>query len=399
MHKLITKKVIETIHLSEGRELLLRDTELKGFGIRISPSGTKTFFAEGNFNRSRQTKRRSLGRYPIVPLDTARGKARELLYQWYIGMDKEKQDIKTAQEAISTFTLEETINRYFSTRSLKSEADYRQVTRRVFGDWFDRPVRSLTREDIEKRYCDRALKKGCKAQTNKAMRYLNAILNFASAETINGTPLLLSNPVQVLSDKRYDRSVKPKKTFIEASQLSVWVNAVNSLCTPLARDLLLLQIQTGLRDSEAKGLLWEDVDFENRLFTVRNTKNGSDLTIPLSNQLYGLLLERKNTATSGIYVFPNKTDTGPVSSIRKQKDKVIGATGIQFTHHCLRRTFASLLNKELGIDIPTISILLNHTPQGVTQKHYLTSSPKDFRTVYQQLSSIVLKNEEAVSGN
>ena len=54
MHKLITKKVIETIHLSGGRELLLRDTELKGFGIRISPSGTKTFFAEGNFNRSRQ---------------------------------------------------------------------------------------------------------------------------------------------------------------------------------------------------------------------------------------------------------------------------------------------------------------------------------------------------------
>ena len=120
------------------------------------------------------------------------------------------------------------------------------------------------------------------------MRYLNAILNFASAETINGTPLLLSNPVQILSDKRYDRSVKPKKTFIEASQLPGWVNAVNSLCTPLARDLLLLQIQTGLRDSEAKGLLWEDVDFENRLFTVRNTKNGSDLTIPMSDQLYGL---------------------------------------------------------------------------------------------------------------
>ncbi|MBT4205335.1 MAG: DUF4102 domain-containing protein, partial [Proteobacteria bacterium] len=72
MHRQITKKVIETIHLPEGRELLLRDTELKGFGMRISPSGTKTFFAEGSFNRSRQTKRRSLGRYPIVPLDTAR---------------------------------------------------------------------------------------------------------------------------------------------------------------------------------------------------------------------------------------------------------------------------------------------------------------------------------------
>ena len=398
MHRQITKKIIESISTPDTRELLLRDTELKGFGVRISPSGTKTFFAEGNFNRSRQTKRRSLGRYPIVPLDTARAKARELLYQWYIGIDTEKQDMKTAQEAVSTFTLEETINRYFSSRSLKSEADYRQVTRRVFGDWLDRPVRSLTREDIEKRYCDRALKKGCKAQTNKAMRYLNTILNFALAETINDTPLLLSNPVQVLSDKRYDRSVKPKKTFIEASQLPVWVEAVRRLCTPLARDLLLLQVQTGLRDSEAKGLLWEDVDFDNRLFTVRNTKNGSDFTIPMSEQVYGLLQERKNNASSDIYVFPNKTLTGPVTSVWKQKDKVTQETGIQFTHHCLRRTFASLLKKELGVDIPTISILLNHTPQGVTQKHYLTSSPKDFRKVYQGLSNIMFRNKETVSG-
>ena len=118
----------------------------------------------------------------------------------------------------------------------------------------------------------------------------------------------------------------------------------------------------------------------------------------MSTQVCSLLLERKNTASSDIYVFPNKTLTGPVTSVWKQKDKVIRETGIQFTHHCLRRTFASLLKKELGVDISTISILLNHTPQGVTQKHYLTSLPSDFRKVYQQLSSIVLKNEEAVSG-
>ena len=118
----------------------------------------------------------------------------------------------------------------------------------------------------------------------------------------------------------------------------------------------------------------------------------------MSEQIYGLLLERKNNATSDIYVFPNKTLTGPVTSVRKQKDKVIEETGIQFTHHCLRRTFASLLKKELGVDIPTISILLNHAPQGVTQKHYLTSTPKDFRKEYQGLSNIVLKKKETVSG-
>ena len=82
----------------------------------------------------------------------------------------------------------------------------------------------------------------------------------------------------------------------------------------------------------------------------------------MSEQVYSLLLDRSNTANADIYVFPNKTLTGPVSSVRKRKDKVIKETGTQFTHHCLRRTFASLLKKELGIDMPTISIMLNHTP-------------------------------------
>ena len=79
MHVQITKKTVETIEAPEARELLLRDTELKGFGVRISPTGAKTFFAEGNFKRSRQTKRLTLGRYPIISVDSARTKAREVL--------------------------------------------------------------------------------------------------------------------------------------------------------------------------------------------------------------------------------------------------------------------------------------------------------------------------------
>ena len=195
MHKRITKKIIGSISTPDTKELLLRDTELKGFGMRISPSGTKTFFAEGFYKPKGVGKRLSLGRYPVISIDEARIKAREVLYQLYSGIDPKIAN-KQATKEVHQITLQQLLDRYCSSRSLKSETDYRQV-------------RSLTREDIDKRYCDMALKKGCKAQTNKAMRYLNSILNFALVETINGTPLLLSNPVKVLSDKRYDRSVKP----------------------------------------------------------------------------------------------------------------------------------------------------------------------------------------------
>ena len=135
------------------------------------------------------------------------------------------------------------------------------------------------------------------------------------------------------------------------------------------------------------------MDFDNRLFTVRNTKNGSDFTIPMSIQVHKIFEVRRLEAPShSIYVFPKKGGAGPVVDIRKQKDKVVRATGIQFSHHCLRRTFATLLNKTIQIDIPTIAVLLNHSPQGVTQKHYVSSQPADFRDLYQRLSDFTLAN-------
>ena len=223
MHVQITKKTVETIETPESRELLLRDTELKGFGVRISPTGAKTFFAEGNFKRSRQTKRLTLGRYPVISVDVARSKAREVLYQWYVGIDprleerrQQEADIqKNAHEKARVITLSEIVDRYFSNRSLKSEEEYRKVLRRIFGDWMERSLQEITRQDVEDRYCQIALTRGHRAQANKAMRYLSSILNFALAESIEGTPLLRNNPVKVLSDKKYDRSTKAKKTFLE----------------------------------------------------------------------------------------------------------------------------------------------------------------------------------------
>ncbi len=46
MHRQITKKLIDTIQLPVTGSVFLRDIELKGFGVRISATGTKTFFAD-----------------------------------------------------------------------------------------------------------------------------------------------------------------------------------------------------------------------------------------------------------------------------------------------------------------------------------------------------------------
>ena len=47
MHTQITSAIVEDTQAPESGSLLIRDTKLIGFGLRISPLGTKTFIVEG----------------------------------------------------------------------------------------------------------------------------------------------------------------------------------------------------------------------------------------------------------------------------------------------------------------------------------------------------------------
>tara|TARA_Y100000994_G_scaffold200937_1_gene171501 strand:- start:563 stop:1117 length:555 start_codon:yes stop_codon:yes gene_type:complete len=173
MHSKITKRIIERTPTPPKGDLFIRDTQLKGFGARITSKGSVSFFAEGKI-KSIGSKRLSLDRYPLIDIATARTLAKSALYHFSRGTVPERTATNKTQ-----VSLKATVERYLSSRTLKSEGDYRRVTKRVFGDWFDKPVRSISREDVESRYRLLAIKKGRKAQTNKAMRYLNIVLNFA----------------------------------------------------------------------------------------------------------------------------------------------------------------------------------------------------------------------------
>ena len=98
MHTQITSAIVEDTPAPKSGSLLIRDTKLIGFGLRISPLGTRTFIVEGKLRGTRTTRRLSLGRYPIVTLGRARDKARETLYQLYLGIDP-RLEARRQQEA------------------------------------------------------------------------------------------------------------------------------------------------------------------------------------------------------------------------------------------------------------------------------------------------------------
>jgi len=397
MHTKITKRVLESTINDPSKDTFLRDIDLKGFGVRITPKGNIGFFAEGRIRKGR-TKRIALGRYPVLEINEAREKAREALYQLRSGVDphtleRDKLALEAKQEALEaacSVTLQKVIDDYFRSRPIKSEACYRKVLKSVFGDWFTTPIRDISRQDIEDRYRIVAFKDDHKPQAAKAMRYLSAVMNFAKAELIEGQPLLASNPVDVLSDKKVDRTVKPRDHYIPKEKLDSVIHAILNECTVTARDLLLLELFTGLRDSEAKQIEWSNVDFKTKVLTIPETKNGKPHAIGMGKLVLAMMHHRKSDRGNQKYVFPNRAGLGPLGSIRKQLLRVHRKAGFIFTHHDLRRTFATLLSDELNIPADIIGRLLNHSPKGVTERHYIDGNPKKLTVIYDQLSRLIL---------
>jgi len=148
MPKLTQKMSDTTPHPAPGGQLIVRDEELKGFGLRIT-QGAKSYFVERRVNG---TKRRvTIGRADLLSLEEARLKARQILLDMASAIDPtaEKRNEKTA-----SITLIELLEEYLQVRTLKAStvSVYRRVITRKLKDWLHRPVVEITKDMVQLRH-------------------------------------------------------------------------------------------------------------------------------------------------------------------------------------------------------------------------------------------------------
>jgi integrase len=157
----------------------------------------------------------------------------------------------------------------------------------------------------------------------------------------------------------------------------------------VVRDFLVFLLLTGLRKTEAQTLRWSDVDLHGKMFTVSvRTKNHEAHALPLSDYLYSMLARRHADPQRTAYVFAG--ETGPLGEPKKQIAKVVAASGVQFSSHTLRRTFASIAE---SLDIPYLALkrLLNHKAQDVTGKHCTVIGVERLRDPMQRITDFILR--------
>lgn len=261
----------------------------------------------------------------------------------------------------------------------------------------------ITRDMVENKH--KEISEKSEARANLAMRFLRTLFNFAAEyRDAKGRVVIADNPVRRLSAKKIWNKVKLRSNYIQPHQLKAWWDAVWSLQNDAARgstqdresvrDYLLVLLFTGLCREEALSLTWSNINFNSKILKIFDTKNRLDHDLPLSDFLFDLFLRRKAISDSD-WVFPGSGKLGRIIDPRKLMQKVEDLSGVTFTSHDLRRSFASIVNM-LGDSISyyTVKRLLNHKTADVTAG-YIQHNPEKLREAMQAVTDFILKSVDS----
>ena len=143
-------------------------------------------------------------------------------------------------------------------------------------------------------------------------------------------------------------------------------------------------IFAGLRRQELLNLGLGDVDLDNMSLFIRQGKGSKDRIIPichvLASTLQRYLIERKrlNKTCPEFFASLNRNKGFTNSGLKRLAEKMKMASGISFTIHKLRHTFATLM-LEGGCDIYSLSKMMGHADIKTTTI-YLAATPEHLRS-------------------
>jgi integrase len=383
-------------------DVLYFDTEPKGFGLRVTPTGKATFIVQGRVNGSAKEARVTIGSYGVFTVDQARDVAREHLRNMRMGLDP--RDLKRQDEAMKV-TLQQVCDAYVERPGKLKESSKAEMKRHVekaLAAWKDRPIVSITEDEVRKRHRDMVEKgldgrRGAPASANAAMVTLRILCNFAGRQyrRADGSPLIQHNPVAVLKDHWAKLGSRTDRYSDRHKIGEVWNKLVEARATPKNRDhlsaidLTIMALLTGARRDELATLRWsnvniDDEDASNCWWHLDDRKRGDPIWLPLSSQALDLLKLRPRLrladGTESPFVFPSWSKTGHITDARAPMELVSKVAGKHLSLHDCRRSFTNYAMRECLIEKFRTDLLTGHQPAqaDITARAYLDLARLDW---------------------
>lgn len=364
----ITKRSVDALKPAD-RDDYLWDDGLPGFGVKITPEGRRVFLIQYRMGgRGFPTRRYTIGTYGAYTPEQAREKAKSLLQGVRDGIDpmgeKAAAKVNTVRKLVEQFVK----SRQEKGRRSAGEIE-RVLTREVIGAWGDRPVVSITRQDIV-RLLDTIKDRGAGTLANRTLAHIKTMFTWAENRgSLKSSPATgLEKPFAEISRDR---------TPSDSELIEIW-GAAEGLGWPFGRAVQLLML-TGQRREEIGQMRWAEINFDSGLWSLpaERSKNGQPHEIHLSADAVALMRKLPRIDESEL-VFTTNGET-PIQGWSKAKlrldEKILEAReGVAkkaghnvasvkpitaWKLHDLRRAFATGLNN-LGILPHVADRILNH---------------------------------------
>ncbi len=369
----ITKRVVDALAPPESGEIILWDSELKGFGLRVQSTGVMSFMVKYR-SLDRRQRKVSIARVGAMAPEEARRRAREILAGAAKG-DDEAEGRKRSRQALNLSEVSALYLEYMEGRIKAStlEANRGQIENHIKPLIGKIPINALTHGHVVKFQSDVIAGKSARskgegkrpvsggpAAARRVVLVLSGVLEFAKKRR-----MILENVAQgaeLPADRKRTRFLSLEeiaalgKALKEEEAEGASATAMNGV-----RFLLL----TGLRRDEAMTLTISAVNKSGGCLMLEETKTGPQ-NRPIGLQAFDVI--ERQIPRNG-WVFPAGRGRGRFASISRVVPRIAEKAGLtDVTTHTLRHTFASVA-AEMGISELIIAGLLGHRTPGITARY------------------------------
>lgn len=268
----------------------------------------------------------------------------------------------------------------------RSRVVYTSVLRTLSKAFKDSLLTSITPNAVN-RFKKDLRDKGEKATSiNQKIRILKRMFNVATSEW----EWFKESPIRFVHLEREGKKRERWATLEEEERLL-------SYCPDWLKEIVIFDLNTGLRLSELCNLRISDVDLFRRTISIVETKNDEPRIIPLNQRSHNLLREKlKVRSISCDQVFQLKGKPIKKHIIQIAFGGTCLAAGIEDFHfHDLRHTFATRI-VQLGEDLYKVQRLLGHKSPTMTQR-YSHHSSESLRGSVDVLDSLAPKMTQSIS--
>lgn len=356
------------------------DAEVIGFGLRVQPSGRKSFVFR--YTLAGRQRWMTLGDYPgSYKVEEARDKAREHKVAVSDKRDpkeeqrKREEELRRKQQGPTVADLADAYIEHARTRkrdpikpsTVESYENYASHVNATFGR---RLPRTISDEEVKRWYDGMADEP---TGANRRLWFLSALMDDATARGFRkGT-----NPCKAAvkgkggREKRYEET--KRKRYLKADELARLGDALRDLegrrkgVSAEAAGVIRWLLATGCRKSEALAARWEHIDMAEGKWHIPDAKGGPRDV--LLNQSAMAVLATLPRAEGNPYLFPGQKPGRPLTTLQKPWSRLREAAGIPDVRlHDLRHTVGSW-TVSTGSSLEAVAGVLGHAETSTSERY------------------------------